>query len=183
VKWCRFEADGRAAFGIVEGDQVVAVDGSPFEAWAGTGRRDPLARVTLLVPVVPQNFYAVGLNYRAHIEWAAERHHLKVTIPAQPDVGYRSPNALVPTGADIVIPKDSTGAVEFEGELVAVVGRRAKHLAEDEALGCLLGYTLGNDVSERAWQQSDRTLWRAKNTDTFKPMGPVIETNLDPMAQ
>ena len=183
MKWCRFEIDGRVAFGIVEGDQVVAVDGSPFEAWQRTGRREPLARVTLLVPVVPQNFYAVGLNYRAHIEWAAERHHLKVTIPTQPDVGYRSPNALVPTGADIVIPKDSTGPVEFEGELVCVVGRRAKHLAEDEALGCLLGYTLGNDVSERAWQQSDRTLWRAKNTDSFKPMGPVIETDLDPMAQ
>ncbi|MBI2554089.1 MAG: fumarylacetoacetate hydrolase family protein [Candidatus Rokubacteria bacterium] len=113
-----------------------------------------------------------------HLGWV-----LKVTIPAQPDVGYRSPNALVPTGADIVIPRDSTGPVEFEGELVAVVGRRAKHLAEDEALGCLLGYTLGNDVSERAWQQSDRTLWRAKNTDTFKPMGLVNETDLAPMAQ
>ncbi|MBI3029591.1 MAG: fumarylacetoacetate hydrolase family protein [Candidatus Rokubacteria bacterium] len=183
MKWCRFEVGGRAAFGIVEGDEVVAVEGSPFETWAPTGRRHALARVTLLVPVIPQNFYAVGLNYRGHIEWAAQRHHLKVAVPAQPDVGYRSPNALVPAGADIVIPGDSPGPVEFEGELVAVVGRRAKHLAEDEALGCLLGYTLGNDVSERAWQQSDRTLWRAKNTDTFKPMGPVIETDLDPMTQ
>ncbi len=183
MKWCRFEVGGRAAFGIVEGDQVVAVDGSPFEAWARTGRRYPLGRVTLLVPVVPANFYAVGLNYPAHIEWAAARHHLKVNIPTQPDVGYRSPNALVPSGAEIVIPRDSPGPVEFEGELVAVVGKRAKRLSEDEALGCILGYTLGNDVSERAWQGTDRTLWRAKNTDTFKPMGPVIETDLDPMAQ
>jgi hypothetical protein len=89
--------------------------------------------------------------------------------------GYRSP------GAPIVIPRDSPGPVEFEGELVAVVATRARNLSEDEALGCLLGLTLGNDVSERRWQRSDRTLWRAKNTDMFKPMGPVIATGLDPM--
>jgi 2-keto-4-pentenoate hydratase/2-oxohepta-3-ene-1,7-dioic acid hydratase in catechol pathway len=131
--------------------------------------------------VVPPNFYAVGVNYRAHIEWAARRHNLAVALPTQADIGYRSVNALVPSGSSIVIPADSPGPVEFEGELVAVVGKRARHLSEDEALGCLLGLTLGNDVSERAWQRSDRTLWRAKNTDTFKPMGPVIATGLDPM--
>lgn len=183
MKWCRVEVEGRAVYGIVEGDEVRLVEGSPFTDSVPTGRRVALAQARLLVPVVPPNFYAAGLNYRGHIEWAATRHHLKVNIPSQADVGYRSPNALVPTGSDIVIPKDSPGPVEFEGELVAVVGRRAKDLSEDEALGCILGYTLGNDVSERAWQASDRTLWRAKNTDTFKPMGPVIVTDLDPMAQ
>jgi 2-keto-4-pentenoate hydratase/2-oxohepta-3-ene-1,7-dioic acid hydratase in catechol pathway len=71
-----------------------------------------------------------------------------------------------------VIPVDSPGPVEYEGEIVAVVGKKAKHLSERDALGCIAGYTLGNDVSERAWQQSDRTLWRAKSIDTFKPMGP-----------
>jgi 2-keto-4-pentenoate hydratase/2-oxohepta-3-ene-1,7-dioic acid hydratase in catechol pathway len=181
--WCRIDVDGRAGYGTVEGNEVRLVDGSPFDGHAATGRTVPLAGARLLVPVEPRNFYAVGLNYRAHIEWAAARHHLPVKVPTQADVGYRSPNALVPTGADIVVPRDSTGPVEFEGELVAVVGRRAKHLSEAEALGCLLGYTLGNDVSERTWQASDRTLWRAKNTDTFKPMGPVIVTGLDPAAQ
>ena len=181
--WCRVEIDGREVYGLVEGDEVRLVEGSPFEGHSSTGRRLPRASARLLVPVVPPNFYAAGLNYRAHIEWAAGRHHLPVKIPPQADVGYRSPNALVPTEGDIVIPKDSPGPVEFEGELVAVVGRRARHLSEDEALGCILGYTLGNDVSERTWQRSDRTLWRAKNTDTFKPMGPVIVTDLDPMAQ
>src|SRR5205823_2664984 len=86
-------------------------------------------------------------------------------------------------GDQIAIPKDSTGPVEFEGELVAVVGEKAKHLPEREALGCIAGYTLGNDLSERAFQRSDRTLWRAKNTDTFKPMGPVVVAGIDPMAQ
>jgi len=73
--------------------------------------------------------------------------------------------------------------VEYEGELVAVIGRRAKDLSEDTALSCVAGYTLGNDVSERGWQRSDRTLWRAKNADTFKPMGPFVVPGLDPMAQ
>ena len=69
--------------------------------------------------------------------------------------------------------------MEYEGELACVVGRTAKHLTRDDALECLLGFTIGNDVSERSWQAKDRTLWRAKNTDTFKPMGPWIETDFD----
>jgi 2-keto-4-pentenoate hydratase/2-oxohepta-3-ene-1,7-dioic acid hydratase in catechol pathway len=73
--------------------------------------------------------------------------------------------------------------VDFEGELVAVIGRRAKDVSEQEALDYVAGYTLGNDVSERSWQRSDRTLWRAKNSDTFKPMGPRIVSGIDPMNQ
>jgi 2-keto-4-pentenoate hydratase/2-oxohepta-3-ene-1,7-dioic acid hydratase in catechol pathway len=82
-----------------------------------------------------------------------------------------------------VIPRDSTGPVEFEGELVAVIGKPARNLTEEKALSYVAGYTLGNDVSERAWQRSDRTLWRAKNADTFKPMGPYIVDGIDPMDQ
>jgi 2-keto-4-pentenoate hydratase/2-oxohepta-3-ene-1,7-dioic acid hydratase in catechol pathway len=63
------------------------------------------------------------------------------------------------------------------------MGSTARNLREDEALACVAGYTLGNDVSERGWQRSDRTLWRAKNTDTFKPMGPFIVAGIDPMDQ
>lgn len=181
--WCRIEVGGRPAFGVVEGDTVALVEGSPFATFEKTPTRVPLRDAKLLVPVVPTNFYAVGLNYKSHIEWAAARHGMAVKVPSQADVGYRSPNALIATGETIVIPKDSPGPVEYEGELVAVIGRRAKNLSESEALGCVLGYTLGNDVSERGWQRSDRTLWRAKNTDTFKPMGPFIVSGLDPMAQ
>ena len=64
-----------------------------------------------------------------------------------------------------------------------MVGKRAKNLTEANALSCILGYTLGNDLSERAYQKSDRTLWRAKNIDTFKPMGPFVVGGIDPMAQ
>ena len=103
--------------------------------------------------------------------------------PAQADIGYRSPNALVGSGTDIVIPKDSQGAIHFEGELVAVIGKKAKHLSEKDALSCIAGYTLGNDLSERTFQKTHRTLWRAKNIDTFKPMGPIVVPGLDPATQ
>jgi 2-keto-4-pentenoate hydratase/2-oxohepta-3-ene-1,7-dioic acid hydratase in catechol pathway len=130
-----------------------------------------------------RNFYAAGLNFRAHIEWANREHGGNYKVPVQADIGYRSPNALIASGEDIVIPKDAPGPVEFEGELVAVIGQKAKNLSEERALDCVAGYTLGNDVSERSWQKSDRTLWRAKNCDSFKPMGPFIVGGIDPMAQ
>lgn len=130
-----------------------------------------------------RNFYAAGLNFRAHIEWANREHGGNYKVPAQADIGYRSPNALIACGEEIVIPKDAPGPVEFEGELVAVIGRETKNIAEQRALDCVAGYTLGNDVSERSWQRSDRTLWRAKNSDTFKPMGPFVVAGLDPANQ
>ena len=137
----------------------------------------------LPVPVVPGNFYAAGLNYRSHIEWANRTQGATYAVPTQADIGYRSNNALIGSGHDIVIPRDSPGPVHFEGELVAVIGREARDVPEDRALAHVAGYTLGNDVSERAWQKSDRTLWRAKNSDTFKPMGPRIVAGIDPMDQ
>ena len=134
-------------------------------------------------PVVPGNFYAAGLNYRAHIEWANKAHGTSYKIPEKADVGYRSNNALIGSGENIVIPLDSSGQVDFEGELVAVIGKTARNVSEEDALSYVQGYTLGNDISERSWQRSDRTLWRAKNSDTFKPMGPKIVPGIDPMNQ
>jgi 2-keto-4-pentenoate hydratase/2-oxohepta-3-ene-1,7-dioic acid hydratase in catechol pathway len=134
-------------------------------------------------PVIPGNFYAAGLNYRAHIEWANKAHGTSYKVPPQADIGYRSNNALIGSGEEIVIPRDSRGPVEFEGELVAVIGATARNVSEADALKYVRGYTLGNDISERTWQRTDRTLWRAKNSDTFKPMGPKIVSGIDPMNQ
>ncbi len=183
MKWCRVEVDGRPAFGVVEGADIHLVDAPPYETHKRTGKRIAFDQAKLLPPVMPYNFYAVGINYRAHIEWASRRLGSPVKVPTQADIGYRSPNALVGSGADIVVPKDSPGPVHFEGELVAIVGRKAKNLSEADALSCIAGYTLGNDLSERTFQKNDRTLWRAKNTDTFKPMGPVVVTGIDPLKQ
>ena len=153
MKWCRIELEHGPAYGIVEGAQVVVLSAAPFERLERTGARYPLESVKLLPPVVPPNFYAAGINFAPHIEWANEYLGMSLKVPPQADIGYRSANALVGSGADIVIPKDSPGPIEFEGELVAVVGKKAKRVSEDEALGCIAGYTLGNDLSERSFQQ------------------------------
>jgi 2-keto-4-pentenoate hydratase/2-oxohepta-3-ene-1,7-dioic acid hydratase in catechol pathway len=183
TKWCRIEVAGRPVYAAVDGKDLVALEGEPFADHKRTGARYALSGAKLLAPVQPPNFYAAGLNYAAHIEWANQHHGRSLPMPKQADIGYRSPNALVGSGAEVVIPKDSTGSFEYEGELVAVIGRKARHLSEAEALSCVAGYTLGNDLSERAWQFSDRTLWRAKNSDTFKPMGPFVVSGIDPMNQ
>jgi 2-keto-4-pentenoate hydratase/2-oxohepta-3-ene-1,7-dioic acid hydratase in catechol pathway len=183
MNWCRLQLDGRPVFGIVEGREVALVDAPPYDPHARTGTRVPLASAKLLPPVIPPNFYAAGVNFRDHIEWANQHLGTSLKPPTQADIGYRSANALIGSGADIVIPRDSIGPVHFEGELVAVVGKRAKHLSEERALECIAGYTLGNDLSERSFQKNDRTLWRAKNIDTFKPMGPVVVSDMDPMDQ
>ena len=123
-------------------------------------------------------FYCVGLNYAEHIREAAAKQGIKANLPKQPDVGYRAVNALIAHEEPVVIPRDARRC-STKASSPSSSARRAKHLSEAEALSCVLGYTIGNDVSERVWQKSDRTLWRAKNTDTFKPMGPWIETEVD----
>ncbi|MGZ8202224.1 MAG: fumarylacetoacetate hydrolase family protein [Burkholderiales bacterium] len=178
-----FEQQGRAFYGIVEGDEVIELEGSPFGAGRRTDRRHALGALKLRVPCMPQNFYCAGLNYAAHVAWANKRTGGNAKVPEKADIGYRSANALIASGETIVIPADSPGPVQFEGELVAVIGQKARNLSESEALSCVLGYTLGNDLSERSWQKQDRTLWRAKNCDTWKPMGPYIVSGLDPLKQ
>jgi 2-keto-4-pentenoate hydratase/2-oxohepta-3-ene-1,7-dioic acid hydratase in catechol pathway len=171
--WGRAEIGGRALVVVRDGEFLVTQ----------SGERHARSAARLLPPVLPSNFYAAGLNYRSHIDWVNREHGGIYKVPTQSDIGTRAPSALVGSGADLVIPADSPGPVHYEGELVAVIGRSARGLAEQDALSCVAGYTLGNDVSERSWQRSDRTLWRAKNCDTFKPMGPFVVPGLDPMAQ
>lgn len=175
MRWIRFSAPAAAAsWGIEEGGRIRAVRGSPFDGHEPSGSVHDLADVRIEVPFVPRTFYAAGLNYVAHIR----EHGGTAAIPAKPDIGYRAVNALIAHDAPVVIPSDAT-KVQYEGELAVVIGRKARHLSEADALSCVLGYTIGNDVSERVWQKGDRTLWRAKNSDTFKPMGPWIETAFD----
>jgi 2-keto-4-pentenoate hydratase/2-oxohepta-3-ene-1,7-dioic acid hydratase in catechol pathway len=179
MRWLRYEADGYESYGIIEGDEVVEVKGDPFAGYQMTRIRHKLHAVKFLVPVIPKTFYAAGLNYSEHVTEAAKKLGREPDLPPNADIGYRANNALIAHGEAIVIPKDASEVVQYEAELVAVIGTKAKHLSERDALSCVLGWTIGNDMSERTWQRQDRTLWRAKNTDTFKPMGPWIETDFD----
>jgi 2-keto-4-pentenoate hydratase/2-oxohepta-3-ene-1,7-dioic acid hydratase in catechol pathway len=178
VRWIRFSLNERIAYGIVEGDRIREVAGDPFGGYETTQRVHGLDAAKIEVPVVPRTFYCVGLNYAEHILQAAAKLGIAADLPKQPDVGYRAINALIAHEETVVIPPDAS-KVQYEGELAVIIGKRARHLSEADALSCVLGYSIGNDVSERSWQKSDRTLWRAKNTDTFKPMGPWIETEVD----
>jgi 2-keto-4-pentenoate hydratase/2-oxohepta-3-ene-1,7-dioic acid hydratase in catechol pathway len=178
MRWARIDRNGIPAYAIVEGDVVVPVRGSPFDGWERTGTKLNLADVKLLVPVVPPTFYAAGMNYAEHVMEVAVKLGRKPDLPPNPDIGYRTNNALIAHGENIVIPADATDLVQYEAELVVVIGQKCKNLTRENALDAVLGYTIGNDVSERSWQKQDRTLWRAKNTDTFKPMGPWIETDV-----
>jgi len=104
MKWCRIELESGPAYGLVEGAEVAIVDGAPFERHERTGARYPFPAVKLLPPVTPPNFYAAGINYRAHIDWANSHHGMTLKPPEQADIGYRSANALIGSGADIVVP-------------------------------------------------------------------------------
>ena len=179
MRWVRYESNGQAVYGIVEGDLVQPVAGGPFGDYERSGEPVGLDSVKLLAPLIPRTFYAAGINYEAHVREAATLLGTEPNLPEKPDIGYRANNAIIAHGEPIVIPADATERVQYEGELVVVIGKQAKNLSEADALSCVLGYSIGNDVSERTWQASDRTLWRAKNTDTFKPMGPWIETDAD----
>lgn len=179
MRWVRYQARDGAAYGIVEGEEVVRVEGTPLGRFRRMRSARPLRDLKLLVPVTPPTFYAAGINYAAHVEWANRFWGHSTRVPAKADIGYRANNALIAHEEPIIIPKDATDAVHYENELVVVIGKEARNLSEADALSCVLGYSIGNDVSERTWQQEDRTLWRAKNSDTFKPMGPWIETDLD----
>jgi 2-keto-4-pentenoate hydratase/2-oxohepta-3-ene-1,7-dioic acid hydratase in catechol pathway len=179
MRWVRFSRNGQIAYGSLNGETISEVAGAPWIDATPTGGKFRLADVKLEVPVIPPTFYAAGINYAAHIREMAEKRGEKPVFPENADIGYRANNALAAHDENVVIPHDAGPKINYEGELVVVIGRKAKHLSEADAFSCVFGYTIGNDVSERGWQRGDRTFWRGKNTDTFKPMGPWIETDVD----
>ena len=130
-------------------------------------------------PVIPGTLYAAGLNYMQHIRDNAAQFGIKPVPPDAPELGLRAPSALVGHGADVIIPADASDSVQYEAELVVVIGKKTRNVTPAQALDHVFGYTIGNDASIRDWQKSDRTQFRSKNCDTFKPMGPWIETDFD----
>jgi 2-keto-4-pentenoate hydratase/2-oxohepta-3-ene-1,7-dioic acid hydratase in catechol pathway len=179
MRFAKITANGKTNWALVEGDRVTEISGEPFGEWQKTTAKHDLKNVKIELPLMPRTFYCAGLNYVKHLKEAADRRGEVPNIPDRAEIGYRAQSALIAHDEDVIIPADATGKVHYEGELVAVIGKKAKHLSESEALSCVFGYTIGNDISERTWQKADRGLWRAKNADTFKPMGPWIETDVD----
>ena len=172
MRIARFEAEGTISYGLVDGDAVRVISGSPFGEFTETGDAHALPSVRLLAPVPrPGKILAMALNYRSHVGGAPE--------PTRPQPFFKTATSIIGPEEDIVIPP-GTQRVDEEGELVAVIGGRARNVSESEALDYVLGYTCGNDVSARDWQREDTQWWRAKSSDTFSPTGPFIVTGLDP---
>jgi len=174
LRFARFRYGRRRGYALVEGDLLRPIVGSLFGAWRSAEESVPLSRVRLLAPVRPSKILAVALNYRSHLQQFDQS-----AAPPNPELFLKPPSAAIGPEEAIVLPA-AAGRVDYEGELVAVIGRRARDLTPDEALAHVLGYTCGNDVSARDWQQGDLQWWRAKGCDTFAPIGPWIVTGLDP---
>jgi len=172
-KLVRFQHGQTTAYGVVEGDGVQPIEGDLFGSLKPSGAAIPLADVKLLFPVKATKIFAVGLNYKSHLG--------NRPAPTQPEIFFKPVSCLQNPGDPIVTPPQSKN-MHFEGELVAVIGKRASKISVDEARSAVLGVTCGNDVSERDWQggpAKDLQWWRAKGADTFGPCGPYVVTGID----
>lgn len=179
MRICRYVPRNTASsptprYGLLEGENVIEIIGPPWGQWARGTHSSRLADVRLLAPVEPSKIVCVGRNYAAH---AAE---LGNEVPKEPLIFLKPSTSIIGPEESIVLTKYSK-QVEHEGELGLVVGRRCSHLRDsDDPLSYLLGYTCLNDVTARDLQKSDVQFTRGKGFDTFCPIGPHIETDLDP---
>jgi 2-keto-4-pentenoate hydratase/2-oxohepta-3-ene-1,7-dioic acid hydratase in catechol pathway len=168
MKICRFSVNGESFNGVLENDRVTIFENNR--------RRDesyPLSDIKLLAPVNPSKIVCVGRNYAEH---AAE---LGNEVPTEPLLFLKAPSAVISNGDQIVLPRYSK-QVEHEGELAIVIGRRCRSLFDDEdPLDHVLGYTCLNDVTARDLQRKDGQFTRSKSFDTFCPVGPFIETDVE----
>lgn len=176
----RFAAQGTVRYGVLQDDTIGGLRGTPFTRFEGSptsftldDSTYSLHEVTLLAPSLPSKVVCLGLNYRSHAEETG------LPIPSVPLIFLKPSTAIIGPGETIVLPRLSR-RVDYEGELGVVIGRQAKDVPEDEAGEYILGYTCFNDVTERIIQGEDGQWTRAKSYDTFAPIGPWIETDLDP---
>jgi 2-keto-4-pentenoate hydratase/2-oxohepta-3-ene-1,7-dioic acid hydratase in catechol pathway len=160
-------------YGILEGDVIHRIEGDIFADYRVHEQTWKIEDITILPPVHPSKIVAVGINYRDHAE---EFGH---DIPDEPVLFMKPSTAVIGHGEEIIHPP-SAGRVDYEAELAAVVLKKAHMVDEGEAAEYILGYTCLNDVTARDLQQKDGQWTRSKSFDTFCPIGPVIETEIDP---
>ncbi len=170
MHYIRYSVGDQVSYGLLEGQTIQQLAGGLFDTPNPTGRTHALGDVEILPPVEPSKVIAVGLNYKSHIGGRAQAEY--------PGLFAKFPTSIIAHEQDIVFPPDAT-TVHYEGEMVVVIGKKAKNISVEEAPGVIFGVTIGNDVSERAWQAADLQWFRAKGADTFGPLGPTIVTGLD----
>src|SRR5215510_8969892 len=170
IKYVRYEYRSKVSYGILDGDSIKEMRNGLFDSNGETGKKVKLAEVKLLYPCEPTKVLAVGLNYKSHL---GDR-----PAPEKPELFFKPLTSLQNPSGQIVIPPGAKN-VHYEGEMVIVIGKQAQRVPVERAADYIFGYTCGNDVSERDWQRGDLQWWRAKGSDTFGPLGPVIVSGLD----
>ena len=181
MKIARFRAGRRVAFGVVKDDEIIEIRGSIFTRFRLTDNRLPLSNVTLLPPTEPSEIWGPGPNSVKHSSSGGPGGDAQESAePRRLEPWPKGRNSLTGHGDPIIIPRDSGGEVHYQGEAVAVIGKNCRRVSPADARRYILGYTCGNDVSDRTWQREDTTVWRAKGSDTFAPVGPWIETDINP---
>jgi 2-keto-4-pentenoate hydratase/2-oxohepta-3-ene-1,7-dioic acid hydratase in catechol pathway len=173
VRIARFSYGEGVAFGVVEDDLVIPIVGHPFAPVERTEVALRLSELRLLAPVLPSKVVAIGKNYASH---AAE---MGSEVPDKPLI-FLKPSTAVIGHRDAIASPPSSERVDFEGELAVVISRLCRDVPEERAMDAVLGYTCANDVTARDQQKTDGQWSRAKGYDTFCPLGPWIETDLDP---
>ena len=173
MRTCRFRAGGEERWGLIEGDRVRALTAEPWSGGLPEGKPLPLSEVTLLAPVRPSKVVCVGRNYAAHAR------ELGNEVPKQPLLFLKPPSAVIGPQQEIRCPPGSSD-VQHEAELGVVLGRALSRAGAAEARQAIFGYTCLNDVTARDIQREEKQFTRAKGFDTFCPVGPWIDTSLDP---
>ena len=177
MKIVRYKHDGSESYGILEDDgSIKGLAGSPFDSLDTSGATAQLDQVTLLAPLESPRIIGVGLNYSAHAEESGTE------PPDIPMLFMKPSTAVIGPEEAIVYPRQGE-KVEYECELAVVMGKKTRRVSEAEALDHVFGYTCGNDISERVIQLKEMSvgcLLIGKGFDTFCPLGPHIETELDP---
>lgn len=173
MKILRFQYKEQIQFGWLKGDEIGLIEGDIFSEYRRLETELLLERVKVLTPVSPGKIICVARNYEEHA-----REH-KVEIPEYPMIFLKPPSALIGNGEAIRIPPQSK-QVEHEAELAVIIKKQGKWIDPAEVSSHILGYTIANDVSARDLQYRDGQWTRAKGFDTFCPLGPWVETELDP---
>ena len=171
MKIVRFIADKKTEYGILEGEQVQSLDGSPFEPIKTLDKYHKLSEVKLLAPCLPTKVVAIGLNYYSHAK------EVNQPVPQEPMMFYKPSTSVIGPEDKIVNP--GCERLDYEAELGVVIKALTSKVSKAEAMKYVLGFTCFNDVTARDWQAKDSQWSRAKGSDTFSPIGPCIETELD----
>ena len=173
MKFVRFSQGKSISYGILNGDEIQVLKGDIFTEYSVSDKVVSCESVTLLAPCMPTKAICIGLNYQDHAR------EMKLQLPERPLLFMKPSSALAHPGGDIEYPV-ITGNLHYEAELAVVIKKTAKKVPVESAAEYILGYTCANDVTARDVQKSDGQWTRGKSCDTFLPLGPCIETQIDP---